>query len=193
MNRPFTFSSPVSSPDCIQRLQKLVERKHFYVASGLFGVVHVIVESIETSTNSFRLFLKCSTRGDSLLPFIYLRLHGEMRWSNGETKIQLWLKSDQPRSTAEWAFYGFWAVLVTFTLAGGVIGVLTSPPLQGIFIASIYVLAVSGGFWVYRQTYRISVKHLLNLIYHTLRHEGAETQSQETNEVEWLSSLAKSK
>lgn len=194
MNRPFTFSSPLSSLNCIQCLQKLVERKHFYVASGPFGVIHIILDSLETSVNSFGLFLKCSTRGDnSLLPFIYIRLHGEMRASNGETKIQLWCKSDQPRSTAEWAFYSFWVVLVTLTMAGGIIGVLTSPPLQDIFISLMYILAVSGGFWVYRQTYRISARHLLRLIYHTLRHEGAETQSQDTREVEWLSSLSKSK
>jgi len=193
MNRPFTFSSPLSAPDCIQRLQKLVERRDFYVESGHFGVVHVILDSIETSANSFQLFLNCSPRGRSLLPFIYLRLHGEMRSSNDETRIQLWLKSDQPRATAEWAFYGFWVVVVALAMAGGIIGILTSPPLQGIFISLVYVLAVSAGFWVYRQTYRISAKHLLNLIYHTLRHEGVEPQSQETNEVEWLSSLAKSK
>lgn len=193
MNRPFTFSSPLSSPHCIQRLQKLVERKHFYFPAGLFGVVHVVLDSIETSINSFGLFLKCSTRGDSFLPFIYLTLHGEMRSSNGETRIQLCLKSDQPHSTAEWALYGFWVVLVTFTMAGGVIGILNSPPWQGIFIASMYVLAGIGGFWLYRQTYKISAQHLLNLIYHMLRHDGAETPSQNINEAEWLSSLAKSK
>lgn len=193
MNRLFTFSSPLSVPDCIQRLQKLVERRDFYVAAGHLGVIHIILDSLETSANSFQLFLRCSERGDSFLPFIYLRLRGEMGASSGETRIQLSCKSDQPRSTADWVFYGFWVVLVVLAMAGGIIAVLTSSPLQGIFIGSICVLAVSGGLWVYRQMYRISVKYLLHLIYLILRHEGAEIQSQDTNEVEWLSFLAKFK
>jgi hypothetical protein len=131
MKRPLHFTSPLSPPICVQRLQKLVERKHFYFAAGLVGEVHVMLDSIETSGNSLRLRLTCSSRRSSLLPFIYLQLHGELRSSDGETRIQLRLQSDKPRDTGEWAFLGFWLFVVILALAGGLIRIMTSSPLEG--------------------------------------------------------------
>lgn len=193
MKRRLNFTSPFAPPVCVQRLQKLVERRHFYFTERLLGEVHVSLDSLETGVNSFRLLLTCSSRSSSFLPFIYLKLHGEMQSSKGETGIQLRLESDKPRDRGEWAFLGFWLFLVIFALAGGFIRIMTSSsPLQGILLALSLVAVLIGGYWVNQQIFKVSVKQFLNLIYHTLRYENSETQSQSTEGVEWLSSLSKS-
>lgn len=191
MKRPLYFTSPLSPHTCIQRLQTLVERRNFYIAANFLGEIHVILDSLTTSMNSFRLLFTCSLRRSSFLPFIYLQLHGEMQSPEGETRLQLQLQSDTPHSAGEWAIWGFWLFLVILALAGGVIRIMTAPTLESIFIALSLAVAIIGGYWVNQKIYKVSVTYLLRMIYQTLRDEDTETQSQNTNEVDWLSSLSK--
>jgi hypothetical protein len=189
MDKPLIFTTPLSSLDCTWRLEKLVAQKHFYFSSGRL-TIHIKIDSVEIKGNSFKLFVLCSPHRFKLPALLYFKLNGELRPTEKETTIQLWLQLHKPFSKAERVILFFWHLCLILALTGGIVGILTSTLMQGILIGLIFVLGGVCYLWILYRTHRLGTTRIANLVYQALRQElFSPNQSQSSNSPDWLSSL----
>lgn len=191
MIEPLTFISPLSPQDCIQRLEKLAEKKHFLFSSGRF-IIHLKVDAIEASRDSFNLYVLCNPQRFELPAFIFFKLIGEINPTENGTIIKMYLQLHKPFSKAELGFLVFWSFILVLALTGGIIGVLSSTLTQGLFIGLAFALAGIGYAWTLYRTYKLGMTYIPNLVYKTLQQDLSETSQGRDKLPEWVSSLSES-
>ena len=185
-----TFSSSLSSAECIQRLEKLVTRKHFFYSPGRF-TIHVKFDSLITAGNSFQLLILCSPHRFELPAFIYFKFRGVLFPAENETPIQGRLFLDRPYSIGEWVFLVFWIILLALALLGGTISILTAPDLQAVLMALILVFAAGAYCGSLFHTYRLAKTFIPKLVFQVLQPEVCTTtQDKDSEHSEWVAGLS---
>lgn len=192
MNEPFTFVSPLSPQDCNQRLEKLAKKGHFYFSSGSF-ILHIQIDSIETSQDCFNLFVVCSPQRFKLHAFVFFKLLGQIHPSEKGSTIQLRLQLAKPFSKFDWGFLVFSLLIYAFAFFGVIIGILSSNLWEGLLIGLVVVVAGIGYAWQIYQTYKLGLAKIPALVYKTLQQNLPEkSQGQDSKTSDWVSSLSES-
>lgn len=192
MNEPFTFVSPLSTQDCNQRLEKLAKKRHFYFSSGSF-ILHIQIDSIETSQDCFNLFVLCSPERFRNYAFVFFKLIGQIHPSEKGTTIQLRLQLSKPFSKFDWGFLVFSLLIYALAFFGVIIGILSSNLWEGLLIGLVVVVAGLGYAWILYQTYKFGVAKIPDLVYKALRQDlPAKSQGQDSKTQDWVSSLSES-
>jgi len=192
MNESLTFISPLSPQDCHQQLEKLAEKRHFHFSSKRF-IVHIKINALEAKRDSFNLFVLCSPQRFKLPAFVYFRLIGKIHPAEKGTTVQFRLQLSKPFSKAEWGYLIFWFLILALALAGGIIGILSSNLLQGLFIGLAFIMAGIGYVWILYKTYKFGMAKIPDLVYKALQQDLlAKSQGQDLKTPDWVSSLSES-
>jgi hypothetical protein len=180
MAETHTFHSPLSLSACEQRLVVLAARKHYDVTAGRF-MVNVRIDAIDIQAGapgrSFRLHSACNSSSFRLPVTVYLKLTGGFQPAESGTLVNFSIRTHRPFNRADWFQDIFWSALVLLALAGGVIGVLLTPPLQSMLIEASFVLAGGVYLWVLNRVRGLAMRSIPELIRQTLGEVGGASLS----------------
>jgi hypothetical protein len=190
MSEPLTFTSPLPAPDCIQHLEKLAKKRHFYFSSGSF-ILHVKIDSIKASQNGFNIFILCSPERFRSHAFVYFKLIGQIYPSEKGTTIQLRLQLSKPFSKFDWGFLVFSLLISALAFFGIVIAILSSNLWEGLLIGVVVGVAGAGYTWQLYKTYKFGTAKILDLVYEALLQVlPAKSEGQDAKPSEWVSTLS---